>query len=221
MNKLAVFDLDGTLADTIADITSAVNHVMDFYRFPRHTPDEYKYMVGDGIKELMIRAFPEDKRTENPDNNKLLSDALTMFKDYYDKHFCDYTRAYDGIIGMLENLKQSGIRLACVTNKNEEAVKLIIAQLFPDYFEIVIGNSDRVKQKPDPSSVLYIIEQTGTPKENTYYIGDAYTDIYTAKNAGVHGIGVLWGFRTKEELQKAGAEFIVEAPAQITEIIGG
>jgi phosphoglycolate phosphatase len=172
-------------------------------------------MVGDGIKELMLRAFPEEKR-EDP---KLLADALQNFKEYYNAHFCDYTLPYDGIIPMLDSLKQNGVKLCVVTNKNEEAVGLIIEKLFAGYFEIVIGNSDRVKQKPDPSSVLYIIEKTGAKPQETYYIGDAYTDIYTAKNAGVAGIGVLWGFRTYTELHDAGADFIVNAPQEIVSII--
>jgi phosphoglycolate phosphatase len=214
--KLAIFDLDGTLADTIDDITSAVNHVMEHYGFPMVTSDRVKYMVGDGIKELMTRAFPEDKR-EDP---VLLSEALLIFKDYYNVHFCDYTVPYDGIIAMLDELKRNGVRLSVVTNKNEEAVGLIIEKLFAGYFDIVIGNSDRVKQKPDPSSVLYIIEKTGATPQETYYIGDAYTDIYTAKNAGVKGIGVLWGFRTYSELHDAGADYIVKAPQEIVSIIG-
>ncbi|MDR0943285.1 MAG: HAD-IA family hydrolase [Ruminococcus sp.] len=214
--KLAIFDLDGTLADTIEDITAAVNHVMKHYDFPMVTNEAVKYMVGDGIKELMLRAFPEDKR-EDPD---LLAEALLIFKNYYNAHFCDYTKPYDGIITMLDDLKNNGVRLSVVTNKNEEAVGLIIEKLFPGYFDIVIGNSDRVKQKPDPSSVLYIIEKTGASPQETYYIGDAYTDIYTAKNAGVKGIGVLWGFRTFSELHDAGADFIVKTPQEIVSIIG-
>jgi phosphoglycolate phosphatase len=214
--KLAIFDLDGTLADTIDDITAAVNHVMEQYRFPLVTSEAVKYMVGDGIKELMLRAFPEDKR-EDP---VLLADALQIFKDYYNAHFCDYTLPYDGIVDMLDALRRDGVRLCVVTNKNEEAVGLIIEKLFAGYFDIVIGNSDRVKQKPDPSSVLYIIEKTGATLQETYYIGDAYTDIYTAKNAGVKGIGVLWGFRTYKELHDAGADFIVKAPQEIVSIIG-
>jgi phosphoglycolate phosphatase len=215
--KLAIFDLDGTLADTIDDITAAVNHVMEHYDFPKATPEAVKYMVGDGIKELMLRAFPEEKR-EDP---ALLSDALKIFKDYYSVHFCDYTKPYDGIIPMLDTLKANGVKLCVVTNKNEEAVTQIREKLFPGYIEIVIGNSDRVKQKPDPSSVLYIIDKTETDKKDTYYIGDAYTDIYTAKNAGVAGIGVLWGFRTYEELDTAGADFIVTKPEEIVMVIGG
>jgi phosphoglycolate phosphatase len=217
MQKLAIFDLDGTLANTIADITAAVNHVMDAYEFPHHTDDECKIMVGDGIKELMTRSFPEDRR-EDPE---LLSGALDVFKAYYNEHFCDFTAPYDGIIPMLDTLKTNGVKLACVTNKNEEAVGLIIKKLFAGYFEIVIGNSDRVKQKPDPSSVLYVMETLGVGKDDTFYIGDAYTDIYTAKNAKVKGIGVLWGFRDYDELSKAGADFIVSDPGEIVTIIKG
>jgi phosphoglycolate phosphatase len=121
---------------------------------------------------------------------------------------------------MLDSLKQGGVKLCVVTNKNEEAVGLIIEKLFAGYFDIVIGNSDRVKQKPDPSSVLYIMEKMGATTADTYYIGDAYTDIYTAKNAGVKGIGVLWGFRTYDELHDAGADYIVNAPQEIVSIIG-
>jgi phosphoglycolate phosphatase len=215
MPKLAIFDLDGTLADTIKDITAAVNHVMDIYEFPRHTDDECKIMVGDGIKELMIRSFPEDRR-EDPE---LLAGALEAFKDYYNKHFCDFTAPYEGILPMLDALHKNGVKTACVTNKNEEAVLLIVAKLFEGQFEIVVGNSDRVKQKPDPTSVLGIMENLCASKSETFYIGDAYTDIYTAKNAGVKGIGVLWGFRDYDELKNAGADFIVSKPDEIIKII--
>jgi phosphoglycolate phosphatase len=215
--KLAVFDLDGTLADTIDDITAAVNHVMAHYSFPEASPADVKYMVGDGIKELMLRAFPEERR----EDTALLTEALKIFKQYYSEHFCDYTLPYEGIIPMLDKLKSDGVRLCVVTNKNEEAVALIIEKLFSGYFEIVIGNSDKVKQKPDPSSVLYIMDKIGAGAGDTFYIGDAYTDIYTAKNAGVKGIGVLWGFRTYSELHDAGADFIVSKPEEIISIVGG
>jgi phosphoglycolate phosphatase len=176
-------------------------------------------MVGDGIKELMIRSFPPkhfDNRREDP---ALLADALSHFKSYYDEHFCDFTKPYDGIKSMLDSLKENGVRLACVTNKNEEAVVLIMAKLFQGYFETVIGNSDRVKQKPDPTSVLTIMKQVGAAANETFYIGDAYTDIYTAKNAGIRGIGVLWGFRDYNELKTAGADYIVSKPDEIIKII--
>jgi phosphoglycolate phosphatase len=180
-----------------------------------HTEAEYKYFVGDGIKELIERALPEKYK----ENAEIKEACLRDFKHYYQENYCVLTKPYDGIYETLDTLKKRGLRLAVVTNKNEEAVKLIIGKLFPDYFEIVIGNSDRIKQKPDPESVLHIMKSFGVKKDETIYIGDSYTDVRTAKNAGIKSIGVLWGFRTYGELEKEGADYIIEKPTDLISII--
>jgi phosphoglycolate phosphatase len=215
--KSVIFDLDGTLADTIGDITDAVNYVLTGQGFPLHTPDEYKYFVGDGIRELMVRSLPDEKKTDR----EFVDSCLITFKNYYDVNYCVHTVPYDGMTDTLKTLKEQGIRLAVVTNKNEEAAKLVTAKLFPGIFEYVIGNSDRIKQKPDPTEVLKIMEHFGVTKTETLYAGDSYTDIETAKNAGVKSIGCLWGFRTYDELKNAGADFIIKNPEEILNCIKG
>jgi phosphoglycolate phosphatase len=208
-----IFDLDGTLADTIDDIGAACNFALHKYGMSGHTSDEYKYFVGDGIRELIERALPEEHRG----NPKMTEDCLNTFRHYYQENYCVFTKPYDGIFETLNSLKSSGISLSVVTNKNEEAVKLIISKLFKGYFDIVIGNSDSIKQKPDPESVISIMNTQKLSSDEVIFVGDSYTDIRTAKNAGIKGVGVLWGFRTREELEKEGADFIISDP---TELIG-
>jgi phosphoglycolate phosphatase len=216
MIKSVIFDLDGTLADTIKDITAAVNVSLSAFNFPPHDDTAIKLFVGDGIKELISRALPPEKSADKELNDK----CLKNFKQYYDEHFCDYTTPYEHMHELLQLLKTGGIRLAVVTNKNEEAAVKVVEKLFPDTFEIVIGNSDKIRQKPDPTEVLKIMEIFGADKTQTLYVGDSHTDIETAKNAGVRSVGCLWGFRTLDELQKAGADFIVKDPLEIAEIVG-
>jgi phosphoglycolate phosphatase len=208
-----IFDLDGTLADTIGDITEAANYALGRVDCPPHTAEEYKYFVGDGIKELIERALPEDLR----EDEEKKAACLTAFKEYYQKNYCVHTKPYDGILETLDTLKRNGIILSVVTNKNEEAVRLITAKLFKGYFETIIGNSDKIKQKPDPESVMSIMKTHDLSPDEVLFVGDSYTDIRTAKNAGVKSVGVLWGFRTRTELENEGATYIIEKP---TELIG-
>ncbi|MDR0992925.1 MAG: HAD-IA family hydrolase [Ruminococcus sp.] len=210
-----IFDLDGTLANTIDDIGAACNYALGKFGMSGHTADEYKYFVGDGIKELIERALPENYR----DNAEMKEACLLEFRRYYQENYCVFTKPYDGIYETLEKLKRLGISLSVVTNKNEEAVGLIIKKLFGGYFETVIGNSDRIKQKPDPESVIKIMEQNSLSKDEVLFVGDSYTDIRTAKNAGIKGVGVLWGFRTREELENEGADFIIERPEELIDIV--
>jgi phosphoglycolate phosphatase len=210
-----IFDLDGTLANTIDDIGAACNFALEKFGMSGHTSDEYKYFVGDGIKELIERALPEEYKG----NSEKAEECLAAFKRYYQENYCVFTKPYDGIYETLETLKRSGISLSVVTNKNEEAVNLIIEKLFHGYFETVIGNSDKIKQKPDPESVLNIMAQQNLKRDEVLFVGDSYTDIRTAKNAGIKGVGVLWGFRTRGELENEGADFIIRHPAELIDIV--
>jgi phosphoglycolate phosphatase len=212
-----IFDLDGTLADTIGDIAEAANYALDTLHCPPHTTEEYKYFVGDGIKELIERALPEDLREDEEKKTACLNE----FKHFYQKNYCVHTKPYDGIFETLDYLKRNGIIMSVVTNKNEEAVKLIVAKLFKGYFETVIGNSDRIKQKPDPESVMNIMKTHDLAPDEVLFVGDSYTDIRTAKNAGIKGVGVLWGFRTRSELEDEGAAYIIEKPTELIDIVNG
>ncbi len=214
MIKLAVFDLDGTLCDTIEDLADAVNFALSALGYPIHTSKEYKYMVGHGIPNLVFRALPENRRDDQEVNR-----AKALMLGYYKDHFVDKTRAYDGILELLLKLKEKGIHIAVCTNKAHNMAVKVIDKLFPSTFDTVIGKSDDRPLKPDPYSVNEIMNRYGVSAEETVFIGDSGVDIKTAINSKAIPIGVLWGFREEKELKENGAEHIAQAPNDIYEII--
>ena len=212
--KLAVFDMDGTICDTIEDLADAVNVALTALGYPTHTPDEYKYMVGHGIPNLIFRALPEDKRTEQE-----VTKAKEIMLGFYKEHFVDKTRAYEGINELLLKLKDEGIHIAVCTNKAQDMAEKVAEKLFGDTFELVLGKTDDRPLKPDPSSVNEIMKRYGADISETVFIGDSGVDMQTAVNSKAIAIGVLWGFRGREELKQNGAEFIASTPNDIYEII--
>ena len=214
MIKLAVFDLDGTLCDTIEDLAASVNFALSSLGFNTHPTELYKYMVGSGMKNLVFRALPEEKRSEVE-----VEKANTIMLDYYKDHFADKTRVYDGITKLLLKLKEKGIHIAVCTNKSHDMAVKVIDKLFPNTFDTVIGKSDDRPLKPDPFSVNEIMNHYGVNPNETVFIGDSGIDIITALNSKTIPIGVLWGFRDEAELKQNGARHIAEAPKDILEII--
>jgi phosphoglycolate phosphatase len=207
--KIAVFDLDGTLADTLADLADAVNHGLRELGCPEHTYDEYRYMVGNGAKMLCLRALPDDRKDE-------LEQLRKLFSQYYGSHFLDKTRLYDGIGDLLRKLSDSGVKLAVATNKPEEFAEQIIGKLLPDIpFVRVLGGCSHRPVKPDTQILAEIFAQLPDEDCEAFMIGDSNVDIQTAHNAGITGIGCTWGFRGREELERAGADLIAEAPGDI------
>ncbi len=214
MIKLAIFDLDGTLCDTIEDLATSVNVALDILGYPTHTTEAYKYMVGNGMKNLVFRALPEDKRDQNT-----VERAKELMLDHYKDHFADKTYAYSGIPELLLKLKQKGVHIAVCTNKAHNMALKVVEKLFGNAFEMVIGKSDDRPLKPDPYSVNEIMEHFGVTNAQTVFIGDSGVDIKTALNSKTTPIGVLWGFRDEKELKENGAELIAAAPSDIFKII--
>lgn len=212
MINTAIFDLDGTLADTLYDLADAVNYGLVQLGYPVHPYESYKMFVGNGVQKLCYRALPDDKKEET---DKLLG----IFTQYYNEHFLDKTVLYPGIHKTLSKLAESGITLAVATNKPQEFALKIVSQLLPDieFFKVLGGCSEREK-KPDPAIIHEITDELpiGT---KAVMIGDSGVDILTADNAGITSIGCTWGFRGRAELESEGAEFIAEVPEDIADII--
>ncbi|MBO5872833.1 MAG: HAD family hydrolase [Clostridia bacterium] len=214
MIKLAVFDMDGTICNTIDDLAAATNYTLSVLGYPLHTTDEYKYFVGNGIAKLLERSLPEGNSSAEE-----VKEAREIFLSYYKEHFADKTVAYDGIIPLLKALKMAGIHTAVCTNKAHEMAKVIDSKLFYDLFDIVIGQSDEYPLKPDPTSLFNIMKNFGAKPQETVFIGDSDVDMRTAKNGKAIPIGVTWGFRTADELNTNGAEHLAHTPSDILNII--
>lgn len=215
MKRLVIFDLDGTLLNTIADLASSTNHALNQLGYPTHKPEEYNFMVGNGINKLFERALPEGEKTEE---NVLR--VRREFIPYYDRHNADESRPYPGIPELLETLQAKGIQLAVASNKYQAATEKLIAHYFPNIkFIAVYGQRDGVNVKPDPTIVEDILRISGTPKQEVLYVGDSGVDMQTARNAGVTACGVTWGFRPLAELESFNPRYIIDVPHLISDLI--
>ncbi len=215
MKSYVIFDLDGTLLNTIDDLAEATNHALRTLGFPAHGLWVYPNMVGNGVTKLIERALPDDAR-----NEKTIREALAEFKNYYAEHCCDATKPYPGIPELLTDLSAREVNLAVTSNKYQEAVTKIISHYFPEAnFKAILGNEDGIPRKPDPSIVFKALSICPTPKSEVLYVGDSGVDMETARRACVESVGVSWGFRTIHELKEAYADHIVSTPAQILELV--
>jgi phosphoglycolate phosphatase len=212
---LAVFDLDGTLLDTIGDLAASCNAMLRSRSLAEHTLADYRHFVGNGITRLVERALPEELRTSD-----YIASARRDFMAYYIEHLDHYTQPYDGIGELLSALSARGVRLAVASNKFDAATKSLVGRFFPDIrFEAVWGNRDGFPLKPDAAILHQIMEESGTTPDHCYMIGDSGVDMLTAHAAGAHSIGVEWGFRSREELVEHRAEHIVSSPEEVLSII--
>ena len=208
--KAVIFDLDGTLVNSLNDLADSVNTVLEEYGYPTHPLEKYRIMVGNGIKKLVERALPPSASEET------LNEALEKFKKIYAVHQLDKTAHYKGITDLLKQLQLKNIPLAVCTNKHDEAAKKIIAALFDNStFKEIIGDLPGIPRKPDPKKVLVIAQNLSVKPAEIVYIGDSSVDMQTAVNAGMLPVGVLWGFRSKEELLENGAELLLTQPADL------
>ncbi len=214
MFKVAIFDLDGTLLNTLDDLANACNYALNKFSFPTHNVEEYKKFIGNGIYKLVERALPNNKK-----DKETVEKVLKTFSDYYNEHMIDMTKPYDGIVDILDELRAKGIKLAVVSNKKHEFTIEIVKKYFGDRFDIVFGHRENYKEKPDPTSVLEVIEKLNILKSECIYIGDSNVDILTAKNAGVKSVGVSWGFRGREELANEGANYLADNNIELLNII--
>lgn len=197
MKKLIIFDLDGTLLNTIADLATATNQALDSYGYPTHPIESYRFFVGNGINKLFERALPEDQRTEE---NVLR--IRSRFLPFYNEHNADLSQPYPGILSLLEDLQERGILLAVASNKYQEATEKLIAHYFPNIrFIEVLGQREGIPVKPDPTIVFDILRKAGVDASQTLYVGDSNVDMQTAHEAKVEAIGVAWGFRSRAELE--------------------
>ena len=204
MFKVAIFDLDGTLLNTIEDLANACNYALSKFSFPTHTLEKYKRFVGNGLYKLVERALPIEHKDKDTVNM-----VLDVFNKYYNEHMMDVTKPYDGIIELLDELILNGVKLAVVSNKKHDFTLEIVNKYFGSRFNIVFGQRENYKAKPDPVTVLEVIDNFNITKDECIYIGDSDIDIITAKNAKVTSVGVTWGFRSEEELIREGADYIV------------
>lgn len=210
---LLIFDLDGTLLNTIVDLGEACNYALQKMGFAEHPISAYNFMVGNGVRNLLQRSHPDATPEE-------LEQLLTYFRDYYDDHCTIHTSPYPGIPELLEKLVERKINLAVCSNKYQKAVDKIISHYFPDiHFAAVVGNQDGYPVKPDPSSLFSVLLQFPTPKQQVLMIGDSAVDIETARRACVDSAGVSWGFRPVSELRRANAGTIIYKPEEILNII--
>ena len=207
-----IFDLDGTLLDTLEDLWTAVNHALSVCNMPERSLDEVRRFVGNGIKMLMIRAVPGGE--ENPDFDK----AFEAFKQYYGVHCNDTTKPYDEIPELLQELKEEGYAVAIVSNKIDSAVKDLNERYFPQV-EVAIGDRENLKRKPEPDSVFLALKELGRTQGEAVYVGDSDVDLQTAQNAGLPCISVLWGFRDRAFLKEHGASIFVDKPTEILDIL--
>ena len=213
--RLAIFDLDGTLLDTIGDLSEACNYMLALRGLASHTREEYRRMVGNGILRLVERALPEHLRT-----TEYVAEARRDFLAYYIDHIDCYSRPYDGICEVLRTLQDEGWTLAVASNKFDAGTKKLIGSFFPDiHFKAVYGNREGFPLKPDGALVELIIEECGASRETSYMIGDSGVDVEAAKNGGIRSVGCTWGFRAREELEERGADIIVDTPIELLRIL--
>lgn len=213
MINTVIFDFDGTLLDTLEDLTDSVNHIMDIHNYPKRTIDEIRSFIGNGIPTLIRRSIPADI------DESTAEICTEEMKKYYKTHAKIKTKPYDGINELLSELKKRNIKTAVVTNKAEASAKLLCKEFFGDTFTVVIGDNGIDKLKPAPDNVFKAIKLLNSDKENILYVGDSDVDIITANNASLTSVGVLWGFRDKECLEKNGANYIISQPYELLNII--
>ena len=211
--KLVIFDLDGTILNTLEDLADSVNYALSVNQLPTRTLQEIRSFVGNGIRKLVDRAVPKD--CEETVGNKVFAD----FGTHYKEHCADKTRPYDGILELLANLQDKGYRLAVVSNKADFAVQELCETYFPGKFSYVVGEREGIRRKPSPDSVLEVLEKLQVKKEEGVYVGDSEVDAQTAKNAGMDMICVEWGFRERDFLMEQGAKNFVTQPEEILDFL--
>ena len=214
---IIIFDLDGTLINTIDDLGQACNYALSACGFPTHKIEDYPRLVGNGINKLIERALPEEHR-----NEATVLRVREYFVPFYDEHNCDLTRPYDGIPELLQTLKAAGHTLAVASNKYQAATEKIVAQLFPGVFDVVLGEREGIPRKPDPQIVWDIIHRLSPLASNLspiYYIGDSLVDAQTAKAANLPFVACTWGFCTREQLLTVTPDHMVNHPLDILTLI--
>lgn len=208
-----IFDLDGTLLDTLEDLTDSVNYAMLKSGFPERSLEEVRNFVGNGIVRLMELAVPDGK------GNPLFKDTFDTFKQHYSQNSRNKTKLYPGIMELLRELHEAGYKLAIVSNKYHDAVSDLNNLYFKQYISVKIGEKENIRKKPAPDTVLQALRELGSVKERALYVGDSEVDIETARNVGMDCVMVSWGFRGRDKLKECGAERIVDRPEDILKLL--
>ncbi len=210
-----IFDLDGTLLNTLEDLMDSVNYALSILGMKQRSYNEIRHFVGNGVQRLMELSVPQGK------DNPQFEHALALFKEYYNVHCNDKTGLYQGITELLDTLKQKDFQMAIVSNKYYEGVQALKERYFRDYLSVAIGEREGIRKKPAPDTVIAALNELGVAKERAVYVGDSEVDIATAANTGMDCIVVGWGFRTRAEQEKAGGKVFVEQPMEIVELLYG
>lgn len=212
--KAILFDLDGTVNDTVTDLAVSVNYALNKNGLPTHPVDSYKLFAGNGMRIMVQRAMPDDQK-----EGTLYEQVVADYAAYYALHSMDNTKPYDGVCELLDELRSMGYLTAVVTNKPHVQAVPLIAQMLPDKFDVVIGQQEGVPSKPDPAMPLMAMKQLGVTPEECVFVGDSGVDILTGLNSGAYPVGVLWGFRGREELLQNGAKELISKPCQLIDIL--
>ena len=215
MSKIntVIFDMDGTVLDTLDDLTASVNYVLDRFGLPERSKEEYRQFFGSGIRHAIRCAAPPHVSDEAVDG------MLPVFREHYNQHCLDRTRPYSGIPELMRALKEQGYRMAIVSNKIDSAVKELNDRFFSDYVSVAIGEKPGIRRKPAADTVLAALAELGSAKEEAVCIGDSEVDLQTAENAGIPCIAVLWGFRDRDFLAGNGAEVFAETPDDVLTVL--
>lgn len=212
--KGVIFDIDGTLLDSLEDLANCTNEVLKRHTFPCHALEKYKYFVGDGMYNLLSRALPCEQREED-----FINQCVTEMKKEYSKRWAEKSKAYQDIPELLEALQAKGLKLAALSNKPDEFTKVVIDKFFPGKFILAVGESKNTPKKPDPKGALSIAKELKLETAEILYLGDTNTDMQTAVTAGMYPVGVLWGFRQADELLASGAKVLLEKPLELLKIM--
>lgn len=213
MIKTIIFDLDGTLLNTLEDLMISTNYALLEFGFPTHSLEDIRKFVGNGVKKLIERAVPIGCPQD------VTKKCLDVFKEHYSKNMYNHTKPYDSILEILEELHNKGLKIGVVSNKFDSAVKELCQKYFLNLVDIAIGQSDDVPKKPAPNGVFKAMKELSAEPSSTIYVGDSEVDVQTAKNSNLPCIGVLWGFRDRKDL--AGADYIIDNPCDILKIVEG
>ncbi|MFM8250540.1 MAG: HAD family hydrolase [Planctomycetota bacterium] len=215
--RAAIFDLDGTLVDSLADIANAANEVLEKQGFPTHPIADYRYFVGDGVSKLFQRILPAAEVTD-----ERLAESLRGFDEVYGRICNQHTKLYDGVVDMIAELREMKVALAVLSNKPQHFTEQVVSDFFPQSdFAVVAGQRNEIPRKPDPAGAHVILQTLGVAPTECVYLGDTAVDMLTACRAGLVAVGALWGFRTRDELQSHGAHYLIEHPREFTAIVRG
>lgn len=213
--QAVLFDLDGTLLDTLEDIANSANSALLRYGLPIHSVDAYRYFIGDGVTMLISRALPDENR-----DSDIIAKCVKGFRQYYSRNWNVNTRPYEGVPELLDALAAKHIKMAVLSNKPDDFTRQCVSELLPNHnFEMILGQRDAIPIKPDPVGALQIADSLGITPSRFLYLGDSAIDMKTAVRAGMFPVGALWGFRPLKELQEHGAQVVIEHPIDLVGLL--